>query len=234
MYPYQHISPISLVDPFGLKPGDPFLTEQDAAIDFGLEYNAESIEKKQEIGALIYTVEINGDTFYTYTEVVYGKEASVNPWRAWNKNSSIKSGDDITAVIHTHANYDIFSDNAFFSYPNDFETRGRNAYLITPYGEMLFHGNDEEYPQNLQDYLQNRQKYFTNLTVEEGIYMPYDPNAPNEGWSAHDKGLNQTRKYNGYSKNFWKFRLAQKRLAEDAKRRYPDVDMSISTGMLIY
>ncbi len=50
----------------GLEPYVLFNTRDRAAANFGQQYNGKSILKKREIGALIYSIKVEGKTYYAY------------------------------------------------------------------------------------------------------------------------------------------------------------------------
>ena len=76
-YTYCLNNPIKWIDMKGEEPGDPFLSPDAAAKDFGVIYNFKSIETNCEYGSLIYQYIENGNTFYSYNEPNVGKEGEL-------------------------------------------------------------------------------------------------------------------------------------------------------------
>ena len=128
-YAYCYNNPAMWVDYWGLKPGDKFDSADDAAVDFGKEYNEKSIETDTEYGTVIYKVTVYGtktitykilgiipitktvtdydtivEEYYTYSEPIEGTDESVPA-------SSIPESDDASieytekAQIHTHGSF---------------------------------------------------------------------------------------------------------------------------------
>ena len=62
-FAYVNNDPVNYVDLWGLEPGEIFPTIEEAAIDFGITYNDDSIKNNREYGASVYEV-ADG---YTYT-----------------------------------------------------------------------------------------------------------------------------------------------------------------------
>jgi RHS repeat-associated protein len=92
--PYHYCSnnPVMGKDPSGLLPGDPFDTPEQAAHDFGKNYNSLSIEDKVEYSATIYKI---GENQYTYTIP-----------RSWEQKECTwdEKGNQV-AYVHTHGAY---------------------------------------------------------------------------------------------------------------------------------
>ena len=152
-YVYCKDNPVKFVDIDGYAPGDFFKTKDDAAKDFGLFYNGQSIRERREYGSTIYIIKNNnGITGYTYSVANRGKEDHVVV-------SEAPFGAKKVATIHTHGAYseEKYVDNEFSgirdkrgellskddrkkqSGDNDIgnaNKRGLDSYLVTPNGSL--------------------------------------------------------------------------------------------------
>ena len=73
-YAYCAGDPVKYIDNKGLAPGDFFMSIEDAAIDFGLFYNDNSIRINKEIASFIFEIEDdNGNRGYSYSIASIGK-----------------------------------------------------------------------------------------------------------------------------------------------------------------
>jgi len=138
LYNYSNNNPIKYKDPDGEAPGDFFLMMDDAAIDFGLLFNDNSIRLDREYGSTIYqTVNSSGVSGYTYTIPNKGTAHSVTP-------SAAPEGSKAAAYVHTHSAYSLDSDNKFsgqdrgakdgdIPYANHYRI---NGYVATPNGSL--------------------------------------------------------------------------------------------------
>lgn len=88
------------VDPDGRKPGpgDLFDSPQAAALDWGLYYNGASIINRREKASIIYKVNNDNDSKYSYTKAI--------TLGAHGGSTKIKNEGTAVATIHSHGNYD--------------------------------------------------------------------------------------------------------------------------------
>ena len=125
-FAYVNNDPVNYVDLWGLEPGEIFSTIEEAAIDFGITYNDDSIKNDREYGASVYKV--TGG--YTYTIPSRGTSDSVI--------MSVSPSDPSIAFLHTHAAYNPEYDNENFS-STDKKTaikKGIDIYVATPGGTL--------------------------------------------------------------------------------------------------
>ena len=118
--------PVNYVDLWGLEPGEIFPTIEEAAIDFGITYNDDSIKNNREYGASVYEV-ADG---YTYTIPSRGTSNRII--------MSVSSSNPSIAFLHTHAAYNPEYNNEDFS-SIDKKTairKGIDIYVATPGGTL--------------------------------------------------------------------------------------------------
>ena len=154
-YAYCAGDPVKYIDNKGLAPGDFFMSIEDAAIDFGLFYNDNSIRINKEIASFIFEIEDdNGNRGYSYSIASIGKGDESYPIS--------EMGAINVATIHTHGAFDpkLKNGNDIFSgsFDNDkvknltpdekrrvTETgtdignanfRHMDSYLVTPSGSL--------------------------------------------------------------------------------------------------
>jgi hypothetical protein len=145
VYHYGGNNPIKYVDPNGREMGMPsdverilvereqtqgkeFETIEQAAIDFAITYNDDSIRQNREFGASIYQLD-NGS--YTYSIPRRGGMRGV-------RVSSPPRGYRAVATIHTHGAHVPSLDSENFSIGDKNRARRRNipSYLVTPSGAL--------------------------------------------------------------------------------------------------
>lgn len=158
MTPYAYClnNPIKLRDKDGLRPGDFFNSMDDAAKDFGLFYNDNSIREKREYASFIYKVtNRNGEIGFSYYFANRGKEDVV-------KGQALPNGHIPVAYVHSHGastykNQIEYYDNEFsgirFKENNNLKNtkerlktkihdigfankRKMNIYVVTPNGTL--------------------------------------------------------------------------------------------------
>jgi len=118
----------------GLEPYRLFKTEEEAALNWGEQYNDDSIRDSKEYGSMIGKSKVKGKVRYSYGPPVKSKSSnSVTP-------SPAPNGTIATADIHSHGSYDIniLSWNDRFSDEDKAGNRklGINGYLTTPNGTL--------------------------------------------------------------------------------------------------
>jgi hypothetical protein len=145
----------------GLEPYRLFDTEEEAALNWGEQYNGRSIHASREYGSTIGTRKIKGKIKYSYGPPKISKSShSVTP-------SSAPKGTTASADIHSHGSYEIkygtgndqFSDTDM----KDNKKTGLTGYLTAPNG-------------TLQIFIPNGNAIFTiNSDLEND---PRDPTSP--------------------------------------------------------
>jgi len=130
LYVYVRNNAVTWIDPFGLKPGDRFPSEQTAAIDAISYINPTSISLNREHGGYIYR---NPDGTFSYTTPYSsGAQASTNL-------GPLPPTGEVTADYHTHG-----GPTSVASFDENFSGRdraintltGRTGYLGTPRGAI--------------------------------------------------------------------------------------------------
>ncbi len=114
-----------------------FRTVEEAAYDWGMKYNDNSIVEKVEYGSTIYKYRKNGRTYYGYSVPNKASESG-----ATIRVSDAPKGTKPVADIHSHGNSwgegPYYSDNNFSPYDKDGnDSRKIDGYLTTPNGSLM-------------------------------------------------------------------------------------------------
>ncbi len=124
----------------GLEPHSVHKSVDDAAVNFGKQYNGVSITSKREYASIFYSTTKNGETTYSYVEPLIGSEAGA----FIPDESSIPKGSEPSGDIHTHGNDEketIEGETDADNEPsyNDVERTkeiGLPTYVVTPSGTV--------------------------------------------------------------------------------------------------
>lgn len=162
-YVYCKDNPIKFIDINGLEPGDFFKTKDEAAIDFGLFYNDNSIRENSEYGSTIFRIKNSkGEIGYTYTIANVGKRDGVIVSKSPDALNDV-------ATIHTHGAY---SNEAY--YDNEFSglrtTENNNYRLLSKTERIKQKGNNDIGNAN-------RRKLDSYLVTPNGSLQKYEPNS---------------------------------------------------------
>ena len=143
MYHYAGNNPVKYTDPDGREAGDLFESLDDAAKDFAITYNDDSIRCKKELAS--YIRKKHGK--YVYDIPHAGNEGHVKLLRS-------SSETDIAAMIHTHGAYfsrravseNLYEERALEPSNGDFDEVNRthlSSYIVTPDGALYLLKYDE-------------------------------------------------------------------------------------------
>ena len=160
-YAYCRNNPIRMFDNDGKRPGDFFLTMDDAAIDFGLFYNDNSIRENREYGAFIYRVtNQKGDIGYSYNFATVGDSKNIEA-------SSLPNGHIPASTIHTHGASTIEKDTQY--YDNEFSgIRDYNDH------NRLKTAEERMSTKNYDIGFSNNRKLISYLVTPNGTLQKYD------------------------------------------------------------
>ena len=193
MFAYCLNSPLRYADTCGNKPYDLLDSMDEAALDFSMCYNAESIETKQEYGSAIFKItyletraSINSFSFsllgkkitipYCVPEAVCVTKYYYNTPAVGNTGNTVFPNligiGEIVSTVHTHANYDVNYDNDNFArgpwtdifYADIFRM---DIYVATPIGNLLKYTYSER----------NNSNGGVSIVSSE---IPWDPNHPSK------------------------------------------------------
>ena len=134
-YAYCLDNPVKFLDRDGFDPGDFFYTMDEAAMDFGLTYNDNSIREGREYGSSIFSVvNKNGISGFTYTVPNIGLEDEV-------QSSQPPFGYKVAARIHTHGQSSRYNDDKYWD--NEFSgMRDREDRPLSPQSRMKVTNGD--------------------------------------------------------------------------------------------
>ena len=127
LYRYVGNNPVSRSDHSGLRPGDKYNTQEEAAEAAGNDIYVQSQETDSEMGGYIYQ---NPDGTYSYTDPVTGEKGTCTL-------SMPKPPDTAVSFYHSHPNMcasQFSEDDLIFM----IEQNLVEMYVITPEGETLF------------------------------------------------------------------------------------------------
>ncbi|WP_294206174.1 DUF4329 domain-containing protein [uncultured Chryseobacterium sp.] len=127
----------------GLEPYVLFNTRENAAANFGQQYNGKSILQKREYAALIYVQVIDGKKYYAYNKPEKGESHGVPQ----GVSGKAPKGSTPAAWIHTHGNDDYgsagnYNDQNFSGEDGDkgySRSLGLDAFLVTPEGSLKYY-----------------------------------------------------------------------------------------------
>lgn len=126
----------------GLEPHVLFNTRENAAANFGQQYNGRSILNKREIGAVIYFKYVDGEKYYAYNNPTIGEAHGIPQ----GVNMKLPKGTAAAAYIHAHGNEDKeYDDENFSGDPSGGGDKGvannlgLDAFLVTPGGQLKYY-----------------------------------------------------------------------------------------------
>ena len=127
----------------GLEPHVLFNTRENAAANFGQQYNGKSILQKREYAALIYVRVVDGKKYYAYNKPEKGEAHGVPQ----GVSSKAPKGSTPAAWIHTHGNDDYgsagnYNDQNFSGDDGDkgySKALGLDGFLVTPDGSLKYY-----------------------------------------------------------------------------------------------
>lgn len=127
----------------GLEPYVLFNTRENAAANFGQQYNGKSIINKREYAALIYSIQVDGKRYFAYNKPEKGEAHGV-PQGVSGKDPK---GASPVAWIHAHGNDDYgsagnYNDQNFSGEDGDkgySKALGLDAFLVTPDGSLKYY-----------------------------------------------------------------------------------------------
>lgn len=160
-YAYCLNNPMKYVDLKGMAPGDFFKTINEAAIDFGIFYNDNSIRDNREYGSTIFQVNsLNGESGYTYTIANVGTPDGVVVSPSPNAQNDV-------ATIHTHGAY------TGTNYDNEFSGIRNND------NRQSLMSKDERKNQRGNNDIGNANKrgIYSYVVTPNGSLQKYDPNS---------------------------------------------------------
>lgn len=187
----------------GLEPYVLFNTRENAAANFGQQYNGKSIINKREYGALIYSIKVDGKKYYAYNNPVEGEAHGIPQGISMKgPKGAVKS-----AWIHTHGNDDYgngnnYNDQNFSDEDGDkgySKVLGLDAFLVTPDGSLKYYdlssGTEKTVRTNMpsdpnnEDPRKNNIEPTLNPNPSSGDYIPKLKIFPNLEPTINDRKL---------------------------------------------
>lgn len=140
----------------GLEPHVLFNTRENAAANFGQQYNGKSIKQNTEYMSIIYARKVDGKLYYAYKDPVGGGKAKVKV------TVDSPEGTIVVAAVHTHGKYlEAFTNNEFSKKDIEgYERVNFDGFVITPDGSLKYYDTS------------------SNLIKPLRTDMPSDPNDP--------------------------------------------------------
>ncbi|WP_449400989.1 DUF4329 domain-containing protein [Chryseobacterium wanjuense] len=126
----------------GLEPHVLFNTRENAAANFGQQYNGKSILQKREYAAIIYFRVVEGKKYYAYNQPSRGSAHGVTDEEF---NQSVPKGTVKSAFAHTHGNDDYgtgnnYDDENFSDADKNHASKlGLDGFLVTPDGSLKYY-----------------------------------------------------------------------------------------------
>ena len=154
-YVYCLNNPMKLVDRDGKEPGEFFTSPENAAKDFGMLFNGNSIKVNKEYGSTIFVVyNEKNEMGYTYSVPAVGDDISVQPSKA-------PSGAIVVANVHSHGAYTYHS--------NEFSGNRDDK------GEILTDDKRKDLVDETDIGGYNKEGVVGFLTTPNGSLQKYDP-----------------------------------------------------------
>ncbi|MDH5032343.1 DUF4329 domain-containing protein [Chryseobacterium cucumeris] len=164
----------------GLEPHVLFNTRENAAINFGQQYNGKSIKQYREYAAIIYSVKkSDGKIYYAYNQPTRGGNAGATP------NHKVPSGTKAAAIIHSHGGYEVNYNNNNFSGSNGdkgyAEYYNLDIFVATPNGSLKYYDVSSDTEKTITTKLpsdpsdptrQNKKPPIENPNPSTGDYKP--------------------------------------------------------------
>ena len=141
LYTYCENNPANWTDPWGWKPGDPYLGQDSAATAALFDIYGKTTTSGREHGGWVYRKWYWPKGVYSYTEPVRGEPTTVNLGRPPRGASGF---------YHSHpqvAGYD--GENFFPADKNVAKSNNADGYLVTPTGQIKKYDTKTQQPKDL-------------------------------------------------------------------------------------